>query len=77
MQPLSIYDATAQPLYDAFSTQAANGSPYVAVQPAIHLDETNKKTAYNAAISAKLDFTHPDAVDPRVLNDIIAHAVRK
>jgi YVTN family beta-propeller protein len=77
IQPLSVYDATAQPLYAAFATHPVNAAPYIAVQPAIRLDETNKKTAYGAAISAKLDFTHPDAIDPRVLNDIIAHAVRR
>jgi hypothetical protein len=75
--PLSVYDATARPLYDAFATQSANAAPFTALAPALHLNETNKKTAYGAAISARLDFSHPDAVDPRVLNDIIAHATRK
>ena len=77
IQPLSVYDATARPLYDAFATQAANTAPFTALAPSIHLNETNKKTAYGAAISARLDFSHPDAVDPRVLNDIIAHAIRR
>jgi YVTN family beta-propeller protein len=77
MQPLSIYDETARPLYDAFSTHAVNAAAFTALTPAIHLNETNKKTAYGAAISAKLDFSRPDAVDPALLNDIIAHAVRR
>jgi hypothetical protein len=77
LQPLSIYDQTARPLYDAFSTHAANAAPFTALAPAIHLNETNKLTAYGAAISAKLDFSHPDAVNPALLNDIIAHAVRR
>lgn len=72
--PLSIYDETARPLYDAFTTHIVNAAPFAAVTPGVPLDETNKKTAYGAAISAKLDFTHPDAVDPAVLNDIIEHA---
>lgn len=77
MQPLSVYDQTALPLYDAFSTHIVNAAPFTAVAPRMHLNETNKKTAYGAAISAKMDFTHPDAVDPRVLNDVIAHAVHE
>lgn len=77
LPPLSIYDETAQPLYDAFATQIVSAAPYNAVQPGVQLNETNKKTAYGAAISAQLDFSHPDAADPAVLNDIIAHAVHK
>lgn len=77
IQPLSIYDETAQPLYGAFSTRAVNASAFTALTPSIHLNETNKKTAYGAAVSAKLDFSHPDAVNPALLNDIIAHAARR
>lgn len=77
MKPLSIYDETARPLYDAFSTHAVNAKPFTALAPLIRLNQLNRKTAYGAAISAKLDFSHPDAADPRVLNDVIAHAVRK
>jgi YVTN family beta-propeller protein len=77
LPPLSIYDQTAQPLYSAFATHAVNSAPYTAITPAIDLKQTNQKTAYGAALSAKLDFTHPDAVNPAVLNDIIAHAARK
>ena len=77
IRPLSIYDQTARPLYDAFSTRAVNAAPFTALAPRIRLNATNAKTAYDAAVSAKLDFTHPDAVNPALLNDIIAHAVRK
>jgi YVTN family beta-propeller protein len=77
LPPLSIYDQTAQPLYDAFATHVVSAAPYTAVQPNVPLNETNKKTAYGAAISAKLDFSHPDAANPALLNDIIAHASRK
>jgi hypothetical protein len=61
-------------MYDAFATSAVNAAPYTAVRPRGNLHAVNAKTAYDAAISAKLDFTHPDAVDPALLNDIIAHA---
>ncbi len=74
---LSIYDRTAQPMYAAFATRIVNAEPYTAVRPGIDLNAVNTKAAYDAALSAKLDFTHPDAVDPALLNDILEHAVRK
>lgn len=77
LPPLSIYDQTAQPLYAAFSTRAVNAAPFNALPARTPLDQTNKATAYGAALSAKLDFSHPDAVDPALLSDIIAHAARQ
>jgi YVTN family beta-propeller protein len=76
LQPLSIYDETARPLYAAFATHVVNGAPFDAMRPAIDLNARNAKTAYGAARSTALDFSHPDAADPRVLNDILAHAAR-
>lgn len=74
LKPLSIYDATARPLYDAFALTAINAQPYIAVRPGIDLHAVNTHAAYDAEISAKLDFSRPDAVDPRLLNDIIEHS---
>ena len=76
MKPLSIYDATATPLYDAFALRA-NLQPYIARKPAIDMNAVNKKTAYGAQLSAKMDFTHEDRADFAQLNDILYHAVRK
>jgi YVTN family beta-propeller protein len=74
LAPLSIYDATARPLYDAFALTPVNLAPYDAVKPSIDLQATNTKTAYGAAISARMDFRHPDEADPRELNDILMHS---
>lgn len=74
LQPLSAYDTVARPLYDAFGTAASNAGPFDAVKPGIDLNARNTKAAYGAAISAKMDFSKPDAADARVLNDVIAHA---
>ncbi|HET9096676.1 MAG TPA: beta-propeller fold lactonase family protein [Candidatus Baltobacteraceae bacterium] len=74
LRPLSIYDETARPMYDAFATHAVNAAPFNAVRPRGNLNAMNTKAAYGAAISAKLDFTRPDAADARVMNDILAHA---
>ena len=76
LPPLSIYDETARPMYGAFAMHPVNAAAYNAVKPAIDLNARNSKAAYGSAVSARLDFTHPDAVDPRVLNDILAHARR-
>jgi hypothetical protein len=73
LQPLTIYDETARPLYDAFAMRVVNGAPFNAVHPHGDLHALNTKAAYGAAVSAKLDFSQPDAADARVMSDILAH----
>jgi YVTN family beta-propeller protein len=70
--PLSIYDRTALPLYDLFGTKA-DLRPYDAIAPRVDLRAINSKAAYGSAISAKLDFAHPDLADPAQLNAVLAH----
>jgi DNA-binding beta-propeller fold protein YncE len=72
MQPLSTYDAMAVPLYASFGT-AADLRPYVAIPPRINMSARNQTSAYGAHLSTTLDFSHPDAIAPGVLRDIIAH----
>ncbi len=72
MQPLSTYDAMALPLYAALGT-AADLRPYDAIPTKIDMNARNGKTAYAAHLSSTLDFSHPDAITPGVLRDIIAH----
>ena len=72
--PLSVYDATAVPLYDAFTTQA-NMQPFHAVPPRVSITARNARTAYGASRSAALDFSRPDAGPPGALLDILAHNV--
>lgn len=76
LQPLSIYDTVARPLYDAFGTSASNAAPFAVLTPQYNLHAVNAKTAYKAQVSAHLDFSHPDAVDENLLNDILEHASR-
>ncbi|HLI96420.1 MAG TPA: beta-propeller fold lactonase family protein [Candidatus Baltobacteraceae bacterium] len=73
LPPLSVYDQTTRPMYGAFAMHVVNAAAFDAVRPSINVDERNTRAAYGAAISAKLDFSRPDAVDPRVMNDILAH----
>jgi YVTN family beta-propeller protein len=77
LAPLSVADTTAQPLYNLFAAQAINAQPYDAVKPSIDMTAVNKRAAYGSAISSRLDFSQPDAVNPAVLNDILKHAVRR
>ncbi len=74
MPPLSIYDATARPLYDAFMETPANAGAYTALTPSIDMNAINTRTAYRAADSARLDFSHADAANEEVLNDVVMHA---
>ncbi len=72
MKPLSTYDAMATPMYAAFTT-TADLRPYTALSAQVDTTKRNKQTAYAAALSAKLDFSHPDAIEPEVLNRILSH----
>ncbi|MEO9170452.1 MAG: bifunctional YncE family protein/alkaline phosphatase family protein, partial [Candidatus Baltobacteraceae bacterium] len=76
LPPMSIYDAVAPPLYDAFGT-VPEATPYTVLPPQIDVNAKNLRTAYGAAASARLDFTNADAADPAVLNDILEHAAHK
>ncbi|MBV9057304.1 MAG: bifunctional YncE family protein/alkaline phosphatase family protein [Candidatus Eremiobacteraeota bacterium] len=72
LKPLSTYDAMALPLYAAFGT-TAHLQPYTAVAPRVSLTDRNQRVAYGAAVSARLDFTRPDAANPVLLTNILAH----
>ncbi len=74
LKPLSIYDASALPMYAAFDRHA-DLRPFDAIAPKIDVDAINLKTAYGAHTSAALDFSSPDETNPALLNDIIARAV--
>ncbi len=72
LKPLSAYDAMAVPLYAAFSSRAQT-KPYDVIVPKVSLGVRNSKIAYGAALSARLNFTRPDATPPGLLEEIIAH----
>ncbi len=71
IKPLSAYDTMAVPLYAAF-TSRARFQPYAVLPPQISLDDRNRKTAYGAALSAKLDFAEPDAVAGDTMRQLLA-----
>jgi hypothetical protein len=69
MQPLSVFDAVATPMYDVFSTTADN-TPYTAIMPTQDIQAVNPSTAANAALSARLPWGRMDAV-PQAISDRI------
>ncbi len=73
LPPMTIYDALAPPMYDAFALQP-DMRPYNVISPQIDDTAKNAPHAYGAAASMRMDFHDADAADPRVLNDILAHA---
>ncbi len=76
LPPMSMYDAVAPPLYDAF-TLAPSLAPFNAIRPRIDVNAKNERTAYGAAESARMDFSRADNVDDAQLNDILRHAAGK
>lgn len=73
MQPLSNYDASASPMYAAF-TSTPNLAPFDATPPQINVKARNSMTTYAAAISAHLDFSRPDANPPGMLARLLDRA---
>jgi hypothetical protein len=75
MKPLTINDALATPLYDAFSPTADNGDPYAAIKPAQDLNERNANTPANRAAVRGLDLSALDRVPQRQLDAMLWHSI--
>jgi YVTN family beta-propeller protein len=75
LTPMTQFDAAATPMIAAFQ-DAPNLAPYKAVVPKQPLDAMNTILAYKAKLSNGLNLARADAVDERVFNDIIWHAVK-
>ena len=79
LNPLSINDALATPLYDAFISGGqepdVEGTRYHAIQPQQPLDEVNAQTAANAELSAALPWDKVDYVPQELADRIIWQSV--
>ena len=76
LHPLSLNDALATPMYDAFDTTPdPNGTVYTAVQPTQSLRELNTSRSPSAALSARLPFNRLDAVPQEIFDRILWHSV--
>jgi len=75
MHPLTINDALATPLYDAFSSTPDNSDPYTAIKPAQNLNERNANSRANRLAVKGANFKIPDAVPQRQLDAMLWHSV--
>jgi hypothetical protein len=75
MRPLSLNDALATPMYDAFATTAENGSPVDVIVPAVDLLARNSAASPDAEWSSRLALNKPDQVSQADLDEILWHSV--
>jgi hypothetical protein len=75
MHPLSLNDALATPMYDAFDATPTNAAPFTAVPETQYLLAKNPSSGKLAAQSARLDFRHLDAVPQHKLDGLLWKAV--
>lgn len=74
LEPLSQFDAAAQPMFNAFTT-TPDLTPFEKVEPQIDIEAKNKSTAYGAERSLQMDFSEYDRIDDFELNEILWKAV--
>jgi hypothetical protein len=72
---LSQFDAAANPMSNAFTTKPRFAT-YDAVAPSVSLNAVNGTTAPMAYASKKIDFSRPDRIPMRLMNEIIWTSVR-
>ena len=79
LEPLSIHDALATPLYDAFISGSeqpdVEGTRYNAIQPEQSMTETNPEDAANAELSAAMPLDVTDHVPQPIADRIIWQSV--
>jgi YVTN family beta-propeller protein len=75
MHPLSLNDALATPMYDAFQAVPTNIGPFSLRPETVSLLATNAHGTHGARESAKLDFTHLDAVPQHTLDNLLWESV--
>jgi DNA-binding beta-propeller fold protein YncE len=74
MNPLSLFDATGTPMYDAFSGQPSNSAPFDATAPKVNLLATNPANTAAAHASARLS-TGTDQIPQSVMDSLLWQAV--
>ena len=76
LPPMCQYDAVA-PVMNFFEKTAVNLETYTAILPTKAIvGEVNKKGAYKAEESRRLDFSREDRVPDALLNDLLWHSVK-
>lgn len=75
LQPMSQFDALANPMIASFQAQP-DLRPYTVRPVTVNLNERNLRSAYGSEQSRKMNFTREDAADDLVLNRIIWHSIK-
>ncbi len=75
LQPMSQYDAAANPMYAAFGT-TPNLAPYTHLKPTYNIGEINQATAWGAKESQSMDFSDFDRTPMFALNEIVWKSIK-
>ncbi len=73
LKPMSQHDAAAVPMYGSFQA-APDFTPYQAVPANVDLNEQNGARAWGGQL--KMNFAREDAVDDRLLSEVVWRSVR-
>jgi DNA-binding beta-propeller fold protein YncE len=74
LEPLSQYDAGAQPMFNAFMA-TPDLTPYEHLEAQIDINAKNDPLAYGAERSRQMDFTEYDRIDDFELNEILWRSI--
>jgi YVTN family beta-propeller protein len=75
VEPLTIFDATATPMSYCF-VATPDYDPYTALVPGVDMTATNRASAPGAEMCTTLDFSQPDALPARLVNEVLWKAIR-
>jgi hypothetical protein len=75
LQPMTQFDAAAMPMFASFQPKP-DLTPYQVKELTIDLSEVNKKTAWGAEKSKRMNFAKEDAADDLLLNEVIWRSIR-
>lgn len=75
LKPMTQFDAAALPMYDSFQAKP-DLTPYKHRPANVSLTALNGRSAWGAALSAKMDFSKEDAADDLLLNEVVWRSVR-
>ncbi len=75
LPPMSQYDAAAMPMWRSF-TSRPDLTPYSAKPAGTDINARNEAATETARLSATFDFSKPDAVPDRELNEVVWKAVK-
>jgi hypothetical protein len=75
LKPMSQFDAAAAPMMNSFQLHA-DARPYQSEPARIDLRELNTKSSWGSDLSAAMDFSREDAIDDRLLNEVIWRSIK-